>query len=155
MCSERKTRLVKVYARTSFILKKAIPVSRESDPAWCCRPILFSSSWSATSWSPPYTHTHTQHSNHTSTLWFGGFQWLKYAYKWSLINVPFPCVYVIRATAPLGSCSSSSGTWRHRWPGRTGWGSGRSRVPPQGVERLSGASPGNQSRSRWKIQSQW
>uniref|UniRef100_A0A0E9WYL9 Uncharacterized protein n=1 Tax=Anguilla anguilla TaxID=7936 RepID=A0A0E9WYL9_ANGAN len=37
----------------SFILKKAIPVSRESEPAWCCLPILFSSSWSATSWRPP------------------------------------------------------------------------------------------------------
>lgn len=34
-----------------------MPVSSESDPAWCCRPILFSSSWSATSCSPPCRHT--------------------------------------------------------------------------------------------------
>lgn len=54
-------------------------------------------------------------------------------------------------SVPSGFCSSSSGTWRHRWQGRTGWGSGRSRVPLQGAVRLSGASPGSRSRNRWVI----
>lgn len=51
---------------------------------------------------------------------------------------------------PLGSCSSSLSTWRRRLRGRTGWGSGRSRVPPPGAERLSAASPGSRSHNRWE-----
>ena len=42
-----------LYELSSFILKNAIPVSSESEPAWCCLPILCKSSWSATSWRPP------------------------------------------------------------------------------------------------------
>lgn len=38
---------------TSRILKKAIPVRSESDPAWCWGPILLMSSCSATSCKPP------------------------------------------------------------------------------------------------------
>lgn len=51
-------------------------------------------------------------------------------------------------SSPSGSCSSSLNTWRRRWQERTSWGSGRTRVPPQGAVRPSGASPGSQSRSR-------
>lgn len=42
------------FLLTSLILKKAIPVSRESEPAWCCGPIRSSSSCSATSCNPPF-----------------------------------------------------------------------------------------------------
>lgn len=48
------------YCSTSFILKNAIPVRRESDPAWCCRPIRCKSSWSATSWRPPCNQNRTR-----------------------------------------------------------------------------------------------
>lgn len=51
-------------------------------------------------------------------------------------------------SSPSGSCSSSLNTWRRRWQERTSWGSGRTRVPPQGAVHPSGASPGSQSRSR-------
>lgn len=44
---------------TSLILKNAIPVRRESEPAWCWGPILSRSSCSATSCRPPWTsHNH-------------------------------------------------------------------------------------------------
>lgn len=42
-----------VMKHTSRILKKAIPVRRESEPAWCCGPILLMSNCSATSCKPP------------------------------------------------------------------------------------------------------
>lgn len=43
------------WRHTSLILKKAIPVRSESDPAWCWGPILSNSSCSATSCRPPCT----------------------------------------------------------------------------------------------------
>lgn len=43
------------WRHTSLILKKAIPVRSESEPAWCWGPILSSSSCSATSCRPPCT----------------------------------------------------------------------------------------------------
>ena len=43
----------RAWKPTSLILKKAIPVRRESEPAWCWGPILSSSSCSATSCRPP------------------------------------------------------------------------------------------------------
>lgn len=49
---------MKTRAPTSLILKKAIPVSKESDPAWCCGPILSSSNCSATSCNPPWKWKH-------------------------------------------------------------------------------------------------
>lgn len=158
---------------TSFILKKAMPVSSESDPAWCCRPILFNSSWSATSCNPPCTNTNTK--SDVSGLvftWFDGFcllctsgrqnmntisnyslKLLRWNNAFDNYTLPPPPEVCIQPAIPLGSCSSSSSTWHRRLQGRTGWGSGRSHVPPQGAVRLSGASPGSRSRSRWKIQS--
>ncbi len=57
---------------TSLILKKAMPVSKESEPAWCCGPILSSSSCSATSCSPPWkqnTQSLKIHASSQSRTW--------------------------------------------------------------------------------------
>lgn len=48
---------------TSLILKKAMPVSKESEPAWCCGPILSSSSCSATSCNPPWKQSNARDSD--------------------------------------------------------------------------------------------
>ncbi len=71
--SKKKTTSGYLCDCTSFILKKAMPVSSESDPAWCCRPILFSSSWSATSCSPPYTNIHKSDVSRLALTWFDRF----------------------------------------------------------------------------------
>lgn len=131
-------------APTSFILKKAMPVSSESDPAWCCRPIRFNSSWSATSCRPPCTNKnllshlfeHYQGPLYNESARVGADIGVS---RWTRNTV---------ISSPSGSCSSSLNTWRRRWQERTSWGSGRTRVPPQGAVHPSGASPGSQSRSR-------
>ena len=60
----------KAFCLTSFILKNAIPVSSESEPAWCCLPILCKSSWSATSWRPPWRWKETHIILQTQLLYW-------------------------------------------------------------------------------------
>lgn len=60
---------------TSLILKKAMPVSKESEPAWCCGPILSSSSCSATSCSPPWKQNKKKEIRTEIKAWL--FKWAK------------------------------------------------------------------------------
>ena len=57
----RRGRIQSRLPPTSLILKKAMPVSRESEPAWCWGPIRSRSSCSATSCRPPCQTTPTGH----------------------------------------------------------------------------------------------
>ncbi len=134
---------------TSLILKKAMPVSKESEPAWCCGPILSSSSCSATSCSPPcknralsvtvlvkvkpekHRKQRCEALNNQNRRY-----WVVLAGKFVLI--------------PSGSYSSSWGTSHRKWLESTSGESQRSPPPPQAGWRWTESWSGIQSHSHCK-----